>query len=145
MGDGTAGDGAPASSTSRRQRAAWGTGRVALLARLDAIRPELARGVPLTAIYAQHRDALGIGYASFVKLVGRYADEHRVARRRPRDGGAGGAATEAEASGLAPLPAAAAPPPAPASTRPRTFEYDPVWRPGDEERLLGPSFTKGRR
>ena len=52
------------------------------MARLDLIRADLAQGVPLTGIYEQHRTALGIGYPSFVKLVGRYADDVRVTRRR---------------------------------------------------------------
>ena len=57
---------APAPSATPSPRTAWGAGRIAFLAKLDAIRPELARGVPLTTIYAQHRAALGIGYAAFV-------------------------------------------------------------------------------
>jgi hypothetical protein len=70
--------------TDESPRKPWGVGRVAFMGRLDAIRAGIQKGLPLTAIYDEHKAALGIGYPSFVKLVGRYASDARVTRRRSR-------------------------------------------------------------
>jgi hypothetical protein len=56
---------------------AWGIGRVAFFARIDAIRAELAQGWPLTTIYKRHKDALGVGYRGFCRLVTRHAADAR--------------------------------------------------------------------
>ncbi len=121
-------------------RKPWGAGRVAFLARLDAITAEIAQGLPLTAIYETHRAALGIGYPSFVKLVGRYANGARVTRRRTR--------TVEETPSPTTPPAAPAPPPAlPLPEKgssdarhepvaPRTFTYDGNPRADDYERYV---------
>jgi hypothetical protein len=48
------------------------------VARLDMIRSEMGQVLPLTAIYARHRAALGIGYQSFCKLIARYAGDAKL-------------------------------------------------------------------
>lgn len=88
-------------------RKSWGAGRVAFIARLDKIKGELAQGLPLTTIYANHQAALGIGYPSFCKLVNRYAPDAKLATRRSR------APTTAELK-----PPQAAPIPKPARAEP---------------------------
>jgi hypothetical protein len=61
----------------------WGAGRVAFLGRLDKIKADLALGVPLRTIHEKHQAALGIGYASFCRLVARYAADARPAVQTP--------------------------------------------------------------
>lgn len=137
-------------------RKSWGAGRVAFMARLDTIRSEITQGVPLTGIYEQHRAALGIGYPSFVKLVGRYADDVRLTRRRPRSAGdeprsAPFAAQASPASGPAPAPkpVPAKPEGSAADARhepvARPFHHSPVPKEGELDQLLGPSFAKRRK
>src|SRR5579859_6645516 len=67
----------PRNGAAEPRPKAWGVGRVAFFARIDAIRAELAQGWPLTAIYARHKDALGIGYSGFWRLVVRHASDAR--------------------------------------------------------------------
>jgi len=73
----------PSADNGHRNRAAnpppkaWGIGRVAFFARIDTIRAELAQGWPLRAVYARHREALGIGYWGFCRLVARHAADAR--------------------------------------------------------------------
>jgi len=123
-------------------------GRVAFLARIDTIRAELAEGWSLTTVHARHKDALGIGYKTFWRLVVRHAADARPApsravneeqKRDPQ------ASARAACSGA--RAAAAKPPPPMPSTEGsdahaghqplRTFNHDPVERPGDYERLFG--------
>ena len=121
----------------------WGAGRIAFMARLDAIKSDVAKGIPLTAIYEQHRAALGIGYPSFVKLVGRYADDNRLTRRRPRS------LHSAPSPVPAPVPPAPTVPPSAQGKAHvgyehaprRRFEYDGTPRQDDDERIIGPGRT----
>jgi len=127
---------------------AWGIGRVAFLARIDTIKAELAQGWPLTAVYARHREALGIGYWGFWRLVARYAADARPVpiqavndepKRKPH--------VAADAACLDTHTTAKKAPPtlrtgegtdAHAGHQPhRTFNHDPIERPGDYERLFG--------
>jgi hypothetical protein len=62
-------------------RKAWGSGRIAVLGRLDTIRSELSQGLPLTVIYDRHKTAIGIGYPSFCKLIERYAGDAKLTPR----------------------------------------------------------------
>jgi hypothetical protein len=57
-------------------------GRVAFLARIDTIKAELSQGWSLTAVHARHKDALGIGYQAFCRLVVRHAADARPAPSR---------------------------------------------------------------
>jgi hypothetical protein len=68
-------------------RKAWGSGRIAVLARLDTIRSELGQGFPLTVIYDRHKTAIGIGYPSFCKLIERYAGDANPAAALGREDG----------------------------------------------------------
>ena len=56
----------------------WGQGRIVFLSDLPAIRAEVARGVPLTDIFASRAARLGIGYRAFCKLVSRYAADAKI-------------------------------------------------------------------
>jgi hypothetical protein len=139
-----------------RDQKPWGTGRIAFVARLEAIRSELRQGLPLTVIYDRHKAALRIGYASFCKLVARYADDAKLARRRPR---LSPAARPVAAPAPAPAPSAALPtgklpthvegpthaaghPPALPATR--TFRHNPVPKAGEIDQLLGAGFLPKR-
>ena len=143
----------PSGGTSPRNRAAtrppkaWGVGRVAFLARIDSIRAELAQGWSLTAVYARHKDALGIGYQAFWRLVVRHAADARPAPGRAVNEGAKPDRQAARVASSGTRTTAAKPLPTPPSVegsdpharhqRPRTFNHDPVERPGDYERLFG--------
>ena len=59
------------------RRPSWGAGRVAFLARLEAIKADLSAGITLKIIHEKHQAALKIGYASFCRLVSRYAANAR--------------------------------------------------------------------
>ena len=143
----------PSAGKSLRNRGAshppkaWGVGRVAFLARIDTIRAELAEGWPMTTVYGHHKDALGLGYSAFRRLVARHAADarpmpSRAANHEPKPD----RQASASAAGLDSR-AAAKPPPRPPSMQgsdahaghqpPRTFNHDPVERPGDYERLFG--------
>lgn len=104
----------------------WGAGRVAFIARLDKIKAELGQGVPLTAIYAHHQEALGIGYPSFCKLVNRYAQDAKLATRRTK-------APTRPASPAPPVPPSPKPAPAPAAVTvedaPEPSRSRPTFRP----------------
>jgi len=112
----------------RRNRAAnpppkaWGVGRVAFFARIDKIRAELAQGWPLTAVYARHKEALGIGYWGFCRLVVRHAADARPVPIK---------------AVKAPVPSVEGPDAHAGQQPPRTFNHDPIERPGDYERLFG--------
>ena len=144
----------PSSDNGHRNRAvnpppkAWGIGRVAFFARIDTIRAELAQGWPLTAVYARHREALGIGYWGFCRLVARHAADARPVPmhavndepKRKRHAAPGTASHDAHTT------AKKAPPmlrtgegtDAHAGHQPhRTFNHDPIEWPGDYERLFG--------
>jgi hypothetical protein len=75
------GEGSPVSG--KPARLPWGTGRIALLARLNAITSDLAAGWPMTAIYKRHMAGLGISYSGFCKLVRRHANEAKPEHRAP--------------------------------------------------------------
>lgn len=117
----------------------WGAGRIPFVARLDTIRSEIAQGLPLTTIHERHRDALGVGYSAFCKLVSRHAQDAKPLRRRS-------SARSADATApRQPPPPASPPAPEPAGTpnaghpgsRRRTFDYDGNPKPDDKERLVG--------
>ncbi|MCW3476243.1 TraK family protein [Limobrevibacterium gyesilva] len=148
---------APGAQSNKPAPKEWGVGRVAFFARIDAIRAELAQGWPLTAIYARHRESLGISYSGFCKLVSRHAADARPSRRQAPEASSGispstsvltsGGGGNTSIAALPPHGAPAAPSPpsileegsAPhARQQPaRTFVHDPVERPGDYERLFG--------
>jgi hypothetical protein len=125
-------------------RKAWGTGRVAFLARLDTIRSEISQGHPLTAIFDRHRIPLGIGYRSFCRLVVKYADDPQAPPRRSTSRPVG--TIPASASKPAPPVPKVTPKPSfvtagPADVRQeptarRGFHHDPLERPDD--RALSP-------
>lgn len=137
----------PGNGATRPAPKAWGVGRVAFFARIDAIRAELAQGWPLTAIYARHKDALGISYSGFWRLVVRHAADARPTQsqtlksgpKRPPQASAPAAITHTGTACLpAPLPQQSEGPDAHAGRQPaRTFNHDPIERPGDYERLFG--------
>src|ERR1700760_2462906 len=64
-----------------RSKAAWGSGRGAFLSLLETIRAEVARGLPLIAVFESHKPTLGVGYKAFCKLVSRYAEDAKPSRR----------------------------------------------------------------
>jgi Family of unknown function (DUF5338) len=130
---------------------AWGVGRVAFLARIDAIKVELAQGWSLKAIYQRHKDRLAVGYSSFCKLVSRHAADARpVVRTQVQPAPPAGPKS---APGMARVMAnppenrRGAPEPPAISEEgssahdghqpARTFNHDPIERPGDYERLFG--------
>lgn len=132
--------------TAKTERKPWGAGRIAFIARLDQIRAEISQGVPLTTIHDRHKEALGIGYASFCKLVTRYADDAKltpVARQRmPRTRRPEPARPEPAAVPALPPPSEplATGKPAHAGSghgRPRTFDFDGTPRQDDKARLIG--------
>ena len=144
----------PSGGKSPRNRAmtrppkAWGVGRVAFLARVDTIRAELAQGWSLTSVYARHKDALGIGYQAFWRLVVRHAADARPAPGRTvheganpcRQASAREASSGTRTTSAMPLktPPSVEGSDAHARHQPRrTFNHDPVERPGDYERLFG--------
>jgi hypothetical protein len=127
---------------------AWGSGRIAVLARLDTIRSELAQGLPLTVIYDRHKAALGIGYPAFCKHVETYAGDAKLITRRrsardrapnqtpvPSPKPAPPVTTAAQSS-----PAAEEPTHARHEPRPRTFVYDGNPRHDDKARLIGTGY-----
>jgi hypothetical protein len=147
---------------SRRQTPAsrplnWGAGRIAFIARFESIRSELGQGLPLTVIYDRHKAALGIGYPSFCKLVARYADDAKLARRRRPIGEAAPQLPETSPRATPPSPAGRKPtlPPPPegpayaaghAAALPatRTFRHSPVPKAGEIDQLLGSGFLAKR-
>lgn len=54
----------------------YGHGRVQFLARLSAIRSDLAAGLTLRTIHAKHKK-IDVTYSAFTKLVARYASDAR--------------------------------------------------------------------
>jgi hypothetical protein len=135
-------------------RKAWGSGRIAVLARLDTIRSELGHGLPLTAIYNRHKAAIGIGYPSFCKLIDRYAGDAKLVPRR--------ASPRADVPDRPPCPSSKPTPPATAAAQsppaaeeptharhepapPRTFRHHGVVQEGEPEQLFGPGFLSKRR
>jgi hypothetical protein len=134
-------------------RKPWGSGRIAVLARLDTIRSELGQGLPMTVIYARHKAAVAIGYPSFCKLIDRYAGDAKLIRRQasPR----AGARDQPPCASLKPTP----PSPAtskssPAAGEPSHARYEPAARPtfrhhgivqeGEPEQLFGPGYLPRR-
>jgi len=122
-------------------------GRVAFLARIDTIRAELAQGWSLTTVHARHKDALGIGYKTFWRLVVRHAADARPVPGRAVSEGVKPDRQASASEARSDARAATAKPPPPPSVEgsdayaghqpPRTFTHDPLERPGDYERLFG--------
>ena len=112
-----------------KNRSSWGAGRVAFLARLDAIRAKLMQGATLATVYAEYRGALGVGYSGFVKLVDRYVGDRPTRRRSKQRPAAPSPPTTTKQEG--PLSYARH------ESRP-VFKYDGNPREDDEERLIGP-------
>jgi len=126
-----------------RSLPSWGKGRTVFVSRLETIRSEISEGLLLTTIYGRHKEALGIGYAGFCKLVARYADDAKPLRPR-----------------AAPLVAQAASPALPASPVPLTpearpdarhepaaradFKHHGIVQEGEPEQLFGPGFLPKR-
>lgn len=128
--------------TDPTTRKGWGVGRIAFMGRLAVIREQLGTGLPLTSIYEQHRDALGIGYQSFCKLVARYAEDAKPSVRRPYG----------TAKAVAPVPSStkqdkhhARHDPRRAEPARRVFNHDGRTKEGEPEELFGPNFKpRGR-
>jgi len=144
----------PSADNGHRNRAAnpppkaWGVGRVAFFARIDTIRAELAQGWPLTVVYARHKEALGIGYCGFCRLVVRHAADARLVPIRAvndgpkRDPQASARAVTLDARATAAKPSLTVPSVEGSDAHggqqpPRTFNHDPIERPGDYERVFG--------
>lgn len=118
-----------------------GAGRVAFLARVDAIRKAISEGYTLTVVYNDHQKHLGISYSQFARYVSKFISQDK---RTPRNDhaqdtdptraagpiGAGGVAHgTAGDSAVQPGPAAqpAAPPkPKPKPGQPPGFTHDPL-------------------
>jgi len=122
-------------TTSQKPR---GRGRTAFIARLAAIKAEIAAGEYLVAIHQRHQQALGgITYSGFRKLVQRYAEDAKPGRHH-QPSGAGVAHSRATAAAAAPAAAVTTPQQGPRnagyqSPEPaRSFEHDP---PGDRKRF----------
>jgi hypothetical protein len=136
-------------------RKAWGSGRIAVLARLDTIRSELGQGLPLTVIYDRHKAVIGVGYPSFCKLIERYAGDAKLTPRRshpreqvpsqppfpkPTPPVTAGVATSKS------LPAAEERTDARHEPVPqRTFRHHGIVQEGEPEQLFGPGFLPKRR
>jgi hypothetical protein len=129
----------------RPPKPSWGTGRVAFVSLLDTIRTEMGQALPMTTIYDRHREALGIGYSGFCKLVARYADDAKPLRRRPM-----GAVTKPPSP--SPVPPAI-PTPSISDTPPharhesparRDFKHHGIVQEGEPEQLFGPGFLPKR-
>jgi len=115
-----------------------GISRVTFMTLLAEIAAELDAGRPLKAVYENHQGRLGISYRQF----GRYVDElirgdgRDQASSPPPAGTSPPRLAQLEptvAAGIsATRPAGQAAPPTP-----RSFNHDPVERPGDRRRLLG--------
>jgi hypothetical protein len=130
-------------------RPSWGAGRIAFLAILEPIRAELHQGHSLTRIFARHQARLGISYASFCRLVSRYAEDAKLAHTYPPPPPSRPASFQPAHSPQTRVPHTQPPPPslsAPATQgsydaghQParRTFNHDPLEHPDDRRRLLG--------
>jgi hypothetical protein len=113
-------------------------GRVAFVANLATIRAEIAQGWPLATVYARHKQALGITYSGFLKLVRHYASDAKPLQRQPRTapveiatpleaapaGNSGSASYQDRTSDARHAP-------------PRTFDYDGTPKQDDKIRLIG--------
>jgi hypothetical protein len=129
------------SPVSRKpSRVPWGTGRIALFARLDSITSDLAAGWPMTAIYQRHMAGLGISYSGFCKLVRRHANGARPGHREE-------APNRSEA--VAPVTALPTTPVTPQDRPPShaadeqsrgTFRYSPIAKEGEIDQLFGSGF-----
>lgn len=115
-----------------------GFGRVAFIAHLAEITAELDAGWPIKAIYDNRKQRLGVSYVQFTRYVDQFIRRSRQAQaptRRPT-------ATSHPAQMAIPPQTPAAPLASEgtndAGYRPaRTFNHDPLERPGDRKRLLG--------
>jgi len=98
---------------------------------LPAIRAEIARGIPLTEVFASRADRLGIGYSAFCKLVARYLADARI---KPSD-----AQPPPAASPLQPSPATPQGQPPDVGREPRTFKHESQVTKTAHERIFGAS------
>lgn len=111
--------------TSKNNRPRRGLARVAFLARLDAIKEEVAAGWTKITIYEKYRSVLGITYSHFTRYMAKYIDTNRSTK-------AATSAQESENSGLKQdqvLHITKAKP----ISQPR-FEFDP--QPRDKDELI---------
>ena len=69
----------------------WGSGRVAFLSRLEAIRARVEAGEPLRTIHRDHADSIGVSYQQFCVYASRYIG--RAHQQEGREVGPGLAAT----------------------------------------------------
>ena len=144
------GEGSPVSG--KPARVPWGAGRIALLARLDAITSDLAAGWPITAIYKRHMAGLGISYSGFCKLVRRHANEARPEHREPPPLSDTKSSVPNRSEPVAPtVPATLVtpqdrPPSHAADEQSRvTFRYSPIAKEGEIDRLFGSGFFAGKK
>jgi len=140
----------------QQSRTPWGAGRIALFARLESITSDLAAGWPMTAIYQRHMAGFGISYSGFRKLVRRHANETRLSLREttpPPSNMSASPPNRSEALVPATALVAATPatvedrqPPHAADEQPRgTFQYSPIAKEGEIDRLFGSGFFAGKR
>ncbi len=61
-----------------------GAGRVAFLARIEAIRKAISEGYTLTAVYSDHATHLGISYSQFARYVSKFIS-HQEQRTHRND------------------------------------------------------------
>ena len=127
-----------------------GMARVAFLAHLDVIRTELSQGFPLKAVYQKYQAKLGMSYTQFTRYCAQLPRAEaalfpataitpgQAPSPRPRSQ----QAPKAQAGPPSPVPQTKGP--AYAGHQPvqpaRTFNHDPLEKPGDRERLLGPDW-----
>ena len=73
-----------------------GAGRVAFLARIEAIRQAIGEGYTLTAVYSDHEKHLGISYSQFARYVSKFiSHQEQRTHRNDHDQATGQAGTGA--------------------------------------------------
>ena len=82
----------------------WGSGRVAFLSRLEAIRARAEAGEPLRTIHRDHADNIGVSYQQFCVYVSRYVGRSHEQEGREVGPGRGAPAPAANATSLAVQP-----------------------------------------
>lgn len=117
-----------------------GAGRVAFLARIEAIGKAISEGYTLTVVYNDHQKHLGISYSQFARYVSKFISQDKRTPRNehaqdtdqnrpggPAGAGAGGAT---DGPGAAVQPGQPAEPAAPPKPKPKPgqrpgFNHDP--------------------
>lgn len=120
-----------------------GAGRVAFLARIEAIRKAISEGYTLTAVYSDHEKHLGISYSQFARYVSKFiSHQEQRTHRNDHDQATGQAGTVAPIGHVAGSGSGADPgagavpavqpgqPPGPAKPKPKPgqragFTHDP--------------------